>query len=60
MKNNKITFIKIKVNAIEEIVRSSLSSDNLPANADMNNTARGVASKNNPVKRVSYPKPYCK
>ena len=60
MKNRIITLIKINVNAMDEIVRSSILSESFPANDETNTTARGVASKNNPVKRVSYPKVSCK
>ena len=60
MKNRIITLIKININAMDEIVRSSLLSESFPANDETNTTARGVASKNNPVKRASYPKASCK
>ena len=56
MKNRMTTLIKINVKAMDEIVRSSLLSDSFPANDETNTTARGVASKNSPVKRASYPK----
>lgn len=60
MKNSITTLIKINVKAIDEIVRSSLLSDSFPANDETKTTARGVASKNSPVKRASYPKSFCK
>ena len=50
----------MKINAMEDMMRSSTLSDNFPANEETNTTARGVASKNNPVKRASYPKTFCK
>ena len=49
MKNNKQTSIKININATEDNIRSSILSDNFPANMETNTTAIGVVSKNNPV-----------
>ena len=60
MKNSSTTLTKMNVKAIDEIMRSSLLSESFPANDETNTTARGVASKNSPVKRASYPKAFCK
>ena len=60
MKNRMTPFIRINVNATDEIMRSSILSDRFPANDETNTTASGVASRNIPVKRASYPKTSCK
>ena len=54
MKNSSTTLTKMNVKAMDEIVRSSLLSESFPANDETNTTARGVASKNSPVKRAYF------